>query len=445
MNDSKYAKKLEKLQLQVFNYFLHETNPSNGLVRDKNAPDWPASISATGLALTSYPVAIERGFISREKASEIVLATLRFFRNSRHGSEPEATGYHGFYYHFLDMYTGRRARLSELSFIDSSILLAGILTAGTYFNDNNPKEAEIRNLSEELYRKADWHWALGNGPLMNYGWKPETGFMKYPSKGYDEAMLSYILGLGSPTFSLSSYNYDEWTSSYEWIESYGYEFLYAGSLFDHQLPHIWIDFRGIRDNFMKERHIDYFENSSRATLVQQQYAIENPKKFEGYNKNCWGISLSDGPGHSIKQVRGEDRQFFGFTERGVPFGPDDGTISPWSSVISLPFAPEIVMRAIDYFMSEPDLNILNAYGFKGSFNATYPHKSTSPSGWKSPWNFGIIEGPALPMIENYRTGFIWNLMKNNPHILHGLKNAGFEGAWLDEKSVKMVTVNMAQR
>lgn len=272
---------------------------------------------------------------------------------------------------------------------------------------------------------------------MNYGWKPETGFMKCSSRGFDEGMLFYILGLGSPTFPLSSDNYDEWTSSYAWIESYGLEYLYAGSLFEHQLPHIWIDFRGIRDNFMKERGIDYFENSSRATHVQQKYAIDNPKRFEGYNKNSWGISLSDGPGPSIKKAGGEDIQFFGFTDRGVPFGPDDGTISPWASVISLPFAPEIVLPSIDYFMNEQDLNTLNTYGFKSSFNTTYPHKSTNPNGWKSPWNFGIIQGPALSMIENYRSGLLWNLMKNNPHILNGLKNAGFEGAWVDEKSGKM--------
>ena len=145
---------LESLQRHSFSYFLHETNPHNGLVRDKTAPDWPASIAATGLALSSYPVAVERGFITRPAAIAVTLATLRFFRDSHQGPEPDATGHRGFYYHFLDMQTGRRAWQCELSTVDSAILFAGALTAGAYFDADTPEEAEIRDLADALYLRC---------------------------------------------------------------------------------------------------------------------------------------------------------------------------------------------------------------------------------------------------------------------------------------------------
>src|SRR5450759_2849810 len=259
---------LEKLQHDSFNYFLNETNPVNGLVVDKTAPDWPASIAATGLALASYPVAVERGFMSRAAAVQRILKTLRFFWSSQQGPEPDATGYQGFFYHFLDMQTGRRAWQSELSTVDSTFLLAGALTAGIYFNTDEPDELEIRTLADSLYRRVDWQWAQNNGATVTHGWKPESGFLPYRWEGYDEAMLLYTLGLGSPTHPLPASSYTAWASTYKWEHCYGYDYLYAGPLFTHQLSHIWIDFRGIQDGYMREKGIDYFEHSTRATYVQ---------------------------------------------------------------------------------------------------------------------------------------------------------------------------------
>ena len=317
---------------------------------DKTAPDWPASIAATGLALAAYPVAVERGFITRAAAVERTLTTLRFFWNSPQGPEPDATGYHGFYYHFLDMQTGRRAWQCELSTVDSAILLAGVLTAGAYFDADTTEEKEIRALADALYRRADWPWAQNGGATVTHGWKPESGFLQYRWEGYDEALLLYILGLGSPTHPLPAESYAAWASTYEWKSSYGYDYLYAGPLFTHQISHVWIDFRGIQDAFMRDKGIDYFENSRRATCVQQQYAIDNPLKFAGYGEDCWGITASDGPGPDTIKVNGIERQFFDYLARGVPYGPDDGTIAPWAVVASLPFAPEIVLPAIDYLV-----------------------------------------------------------------------------------------------
>ena len=409
---------------------MHEANPANGLVLDKTAPDWPASIAATGFALAAYPVAVERGFMSRAASVERTLATLRFFWNSPHGPEPDATGYQGFYYHFLDMRTGRRAWQCELSTVDSAFLLAGMLTAGSYFDADTADEHEIRTLADALYRRANWHWAQNQGATLTHGWKPESGFLRYRWEGYDEALLLYMLALGSPTYLVSDDTYAAWGSTYKWERCYGYDYLYAGSFFTHQLSHMWIEFRGIQDVFMRAKGMDYFENSRRATYVQQQYAIDNPLKFKGYGRCCWGITASDGPGPDAIKVDGIERQFFDYVARGVPYGPDDGTLAPWAVVASLPFAPEIVLPAIDHFIHQLELKAVNPYGFKATFNPTYPGQSGSARGWVSPWHYGLNQGPIVLMIENYRSGLLWRLTRNCPYIVSGLRRAGFTGGWL---------------
>lgn len=419
----------EKLQRESFAYFIHEANPANGLVLDKTAKNWPASITATGLALASYPVAVERSFMARAKAAERTLNTLRFFWNSPQGPEIDATGYKGFYYHFLDMQTGRRAGLCELSTVDTTFLLAGMLTASIYFDANTAQEQEIRTLADALYCRVDWQWAQNQGATVTHGWKPESGFLPYRWQGYDEAMLLYILGLGSPTHPLPQNSYTAWANTYEWKKIYGYDYLYAGSLFTHQLSHVWVDFRDIQDAFMREKASNYFENSRRATYVQQQYAIHNPLDFVGYNACCWGITASDGPGPETLTINGIERQFFNYLARSVPYGPDDGTIAPWAAIASLPFAPEIVIPVIDHCIHTLKLNKGNRYGFKATFNQTYQGKFC-PSGWASPWHYGINQGPIVLMTENYRTGLLWQLLKSCPYLIKGLKRAGFTGGYL---------------
>jgi hypothetical protein len=422
---------LEKLQREAFEYFLYEANPANGLILDKTAKNWPASIAATGVALASYPIAVEHGFISRNKAVERTLNTLRFFWHSHQGTEIDATGYKGFYYHFLDIKTGRRAWQCELSTVDSTFLFAGMLAAGIYFDANTIHEQEIRRLADALYCRADWQWAQNQGETVTHGWKPESGFLPYRWEGYDEAMLLYILGLGSPTFPLPESSYTAWLSTYEWKNCYGYDYLYAGSLFTHQLSHIWVDFRQIQDAFMREKQSDYFENSRRATYVQRQYAIENPLDFFGYDACCWGITASDGPGPETLKINGITRQFFDYIARAVPYGPDDGTLAPWAAITSLPFAPDIVLPVIEHCIYELKLKEGNRYGFTATFNRTYPKKSHH-CGWVSPWHYGINQGPITLMTENYRTGFLWRLMRNCPYIITGLKRAGFTGGWLEK-------------
>ena len=339
--------RLHNLQQGTFNYFWNESNPENGLLPDNTlkAGD-PASIAGVGLALTTYLVGVERGFIDRARALERTLATLRFFWNSPQAGDADATGYRGFYYHFLDVKTGRRAWKCELSTIDTAILLAGALSAAEYFNGNTSHEEEVRNLAERLYARADWQWAQNNDVKVSHGWTPERGFLPYFWDGYCEGLLLYVLGLGAPTFPLPDESYEAWTSTYRWTKLYGHEFLYGGPLFMHQLSHLWIDFRGIQDAFMRGKCIDYFENSRRATYVQQAYAIRNPKQFVDYGEHAWGITASNGPGPITRRIKGVTRRFLGYRARGVPYGPDDGTLAPWAVVASLPFAPEIVLPTL---------------------------------------------------------------------------------------------------
>lgn len=420
---------LHALQQKTFAYFLNETNPANGLVPDKTQAGSPSSIAATGFALAIYPIAVERGFMARAAAIRRTLATLRFFAHSPQSEAADATGYKGFYFHFLDMKTGRRTWKSELSTIDSTFLLAGMLTTAEYFDADTPGEREIRELATSLYRRADWRWMLNGGKAVSHGWKPESGFIKYRWQGYSEALLLYALGLGSPTYPLPSESYDEWVSTYKWKKIYGYEFLYAGPLFIHQLSHLWIDFRSIQDEFMRKKKSDYFENSRRATYVQQQYGVRNPRKFHGYGEHCWGITASDGPGNTTRTVDGVKRRFYDYIARGAPYGPDDGTAAPWAVVASLPFAPEIVLPTVRHFNQFP-LKVESSYGFKATFNETYPGCRGGKAGWVSRWHMGLNQGPIIVMIENYRTGLLWSLMRKCPSLVRGLRRAGFAGGWL---------------
>jgi len=419
---------LGDLQESTFGYFLKEANPENGMVPDSTKEHAAASIAAIGFALTAYPVAVERNYLTRGEAIKRVLTTLRFFWDSPQGMQPDATGYQGFYYHFLDMQTGRRAHDAELSTIDSAFLIAGALTAGQYFSRGAPDEQEIRTLADALYARADWQWAQNGQLKVSHGWNPEAGFLKHWWDGYSEALILYALGLGSPTHPLPVESYGAWAGSYRWRKLYDIEFLYAGPLFVHQLSHVWIDFRGIQDEYMRGKGLDYFENSRRAAYVQQQYAIRNPKQFNGYGEYSWGITASDGPGPAKRKVGRLVRHFYDYKARSIPAGPDDGTLAPWAVVASLPFAPELVLPTIKHFDDNfPEMT--SEYGFKCSYNPTFSDGADS-SGWISQGYYGLDQGPIVMMIENYRSGLIWSLLRRCPYLRIGLRRAGFTGGWL---------------
>jgi hypothetical protein len=416
--------RLSELAKGTFAYFWNETNPENGLLPDNTSEGAPASIAGVGLALATYVVGAARGYVTHEEARDRILTTLRFVRESPQGSGAGVTGYKGFYYHFLDVQSGLRAGASELSTIDTAILLGGVLVAAEYFD----RDRDVLRLSQDLVERADWPWARNGFDTVSHGWTPERGFLPYHWEGYNEALLLLVLSLGSSTHPLPPSTYRAWTESYVWKKLYGFEFLYGGPLFMHQLSHIFIDFRGIQDEYMRAKGIDYFENSRRATYVQREYAIRNPKGFEGYGEHTWGITASDGPGPLTRRVNGVTRRFLGYCARAVPWGPDDGTLAPWAVAASLPFAPEIVLPTLDRYV-ETYPKMVSGYGLVCSFNPTLPDADRG-SGWISGGHYAIDQGPVALMIENYRTGLIWRLMRRSPTIVRGLRRAGFGGGWL---------------
>ena len=418
---------LERLEHAAFNYFMQTCNPRNGLVADTSREHSPSSIAVVGFALSAYPVAVSRGWMSRADALKRCLTTLRFFRDSDQSGKPDATGYKGFYYHFLDMDSGKRVWTSELSMIDTALLIAGVLVARMFFDADTPGEAGLRELADDLYQRVDWRWAQDGGATIRQGWKPECGFLHYGWEGYSEAILLYALAAGSPTHRVTDDCYKEWTATYQWENLYDQDYLYAGPLFVHHFSHAWIDFRGIRDHFMREKRSDYFENSRRATLVQREYARINPREFAGYGEDCWGLSACDGPSDDQPDVANEKRRLFGYAARGIPYGPDDGTVSAPSILASLPFAPDIALGSLRHVLGHyPE--VLREDRLAASFNPSLANGDGSA--WVSPGHYGLDQGIVLMMIENFRSGRPWRWMRRCRPIADGLHRAGFRGGWL---------------
>jgi hypothetical protein len=414
-----------RLQKAAFGYLTEYANPENGLVADTSRQGSPCSIAVVGFALSCYPVAVKNGWISRETAASLTLKALRFFWNSPQSESPDATGYKGFYYHFLDMKTGARVWQCELSLIDTALLMAGILVAGCYF-DRDGDETEIRRLADALYGRVDWQWAQNGGSALSQGWKPECGFLHYGWEGYNEATILYILALGSPTHPVTSSGFTGWTSTYQWENLLGQDVLYSGPLFTHLFSHAWIDFRGIKDAFMRQCGSDYFENTKNSIAVHREYAAHNPFGYEGYNRNFWGVTAGDGPGDQQLRRNRRDRRFFGYMSRGVPYGPDDGTIAPWAMLATLPFGPEAALAGTRHALRAYP-QICSADRFSSGFNPTL---TVHGKGWLSDGWYGLDQGILVMMIENAGSGLLWNLTRGCAYIRNGLKAAGFTGGWL---------------
>lgn len=418
---------LDHLQRAAFDYFLLRANPENGLVSDTSHPGSPASIAAVGFALSAYPAAVERVWITRTEAVTRSLATMRFFIEGPPGATFASIGHRGFCYHFLDVKTGHRAWECEVSFIDTALLLSGMLVAASYFDKTTKEEKELCDLVEKFYERMEWTWALNGGDTVAMSWQPGQGFAPDRWEGYNEGLLLYLLGLASPAHPLPVKTYQAFTSSYQWRTLYGKSFLYAGPLFIHHFPHAWIDFRGIRDPFMREHDCDYFENTRRAAIIQRLYAIENKRRFEGYGNNCWGLSAGDGPSNRFVKAGKKRYPTLGHAARGVPDGPDDGTLMPSAAVASLPFAPEISMEAFRHFLTSYPQVIRN-YHMPSGFNPSLRDKKGEI--WISDGYYALDQGIMVLMIENFRSEFIWKLMRKNRFIVKGLRRAGFEGGWL---------------
>ncbi|MEQ1513378.1 MAG: glucoamylase family protein [Lysobacteraceae bacterium] len=433
----------DDIERRTFDYFWETTDAATGLAPDRY-PERPfSSIAAIGFALTAYPIGVERDWITREQAAVRTLTTLRFLRDAPSG--PEATGrsgYRGFYYHFLDLRSGERfGTWVELSSVDTGLLMMGVLFAQSYYDGDSAGEREIRALSETLYRRIEWDWMQPRKPLVGMGWSPEKGFIDNDWKGYNEAMLVYVLALGSPTHPVEPEAWRAWTRSYDlsWGTYRGQEYLAFAPQFGHQYSHVWIDFRGISDDDMRGRGLDYFENSRRATLAQHAYAVANPMGWKGYDGEVWGLTACDGPQSTKQDYRGETREFRGYSARGAGLADafDDGTLAPTAALASLPFAPELVVPAAEAMHARYGDDLYGRYGFLDSFNPSFEYgvppvtgKVVPGKGWFASDYLGIDQGPILAMIANHRDGFVWSVMKRNPHIRRGLERAGFQGGWL---------------
>lgn len=401
---------LEYLQQTAFDFFWYEANPTNGLVRDRSQPESVSSIAAVGFGLTAIGIGIDHGWITRGEGRQRVLRTLQTFWNGPQGTNSSGMmGYKGWFYHMLDTVSGVRAWKSELSSIDTALLLAGVLYAKAYFSLDDPVENQIRALADALFGRVDWQWMCNGGNTLTMGWHPETGFISSRWIGYNEAMILYIMGMGAATNPLPASQWAGWTSGYAWRTNWGQAYVEFPPLFGHQYSHCWIDFRHIADAYMSARGINYFENSRRATLAQRAYCIANPGGFAGYGSNVWGLTACDGPGFG---------SYAGYNARGAPPPQnDDGTLAPTAPGGSLPFAPEVCLPALRHLYDAFRTNIWCVYGFRDAFNLT--------ANWWDTDVIGIDQGPILVMAENYRFQKVWRVFMRNAEIKRGLQAAGF--------------------
>lgn len=438
---------LDDLSRRTFAWFRDHADPDTGLIPNR-APSPPrgASIGGMGFALTAWGIGAERGYLPRREAAAVTLRTLRTLWNAPQGEALGGMGgHHGFFYHYLDLKTATRASTSEVSTIDTALFLMGALFAQSYFDRDTPAETEIRDLAEKLVTRVDWRWTLRESTrAVTMGYRPEKGgWGKAQWDGYNEGAIIYLLALGSPTHALGR---DSWTQGWgstldaDWGTLFGQQHVSFPPLFGHQYSHAWIDFRGIRDDYIRAKGIDWFENSRRATLAQYAYAQANPGGWTGYGGNLWGWSASDGPGSFTVTVDGRERRFKGYAARGVGIHriEDDGTIAPTAAGGSIPFAPEVAIPALMEMKARFGRYLYNRHGFLDAFNMTLrsPHPKVQRGtvypefGWVDGDQLIIDQGAILLMVENHRSGLVWKTMRRNPHVRRGLERMGFRGGWL---------------
>jgi len=385
---------LDEIERRACCFFWEQASPETGLVKDRcNArkattdDSIAASIAATGFGLTALSIGDKRGYISRSEARSRVLTTLRFLHD-------KLPNHRGFFYHFANINTGERVWDSEVSSIDTAILLCGILTCRTHFRDT-----DITLLAHAISNRIEWTWLSEDTSLLSLGWRPEVGFLPYRWDEYNELMMMYLLGMGSPTYPLKPQVWDAWKRI-----PFDYEGMrYIGSfapLFVHQFSQAWFDFRGQRDRFT-----DYFQNSITATAVHRSFCIELRHRFPTYGPDFWGISASD----SVN----------GYVIWGGPpaVGPIDGTVVPCAAGGSLPFLPNETMRVLRHIYQHYP-GAWCQYGFVDALN---PLKN-----WYDTDVVGIDVGITMVMAENARTGYIWKIFMENPEAQRGMEKAGFK-------------------
>ena len=398
---------LDYVEQANFDYFWYGANPANGLIPDRTASGSASSVAAVGFGLTAIGIAIDHGWISRTQGAARVLTTLNTFLHGPQGTNVAGMiGYKGWFYHFLDMKTARRAPGSELSSIDTSLLLAGILYAKQYFAGTNRDESSIRALADAIFNRVDWNWMAQGTSAVSMGWFPPGRFIANNWTGYNEGMILYLLGLGIATNPLPTSAWSYWTNGYTWTTNYNQAYVPFPPLFAHAYSHCWVDFRQIADAYMKSHGSTYFENSRRATLAQISYCLANPSGWPGYGSNLWGLTACDDP-------------YVSYLAHGAPPAfNDNGTLAPTAPGGSIVFTPEFSVPTLRYLYTNYRTNLWTANGFRDAFNLRHVP-------WYDGDELGIDQGPIVIMIENYRTQRPWNLFMRNAVVQRGLLRAGF--------------------
>jgi hypothetical protein len=384
---------LDQIEEASFKYFWDQAHPETGIVLDRCKAQNPVtsdlgSIAATGFGLTALCIGEKRGYVVRPNAEARALNTLRFLWK-------KLPNHRGFFFHFANINTGERLWDSEVSSVDTAILLCGILTCREHFS-----HSEISELALEIFNRVDWNWLSEDTPILPHGWTPEGGFLQYRWADYSEMMMMYLLGLGSATHPLPAEAWNAWkrtTFEYDGIRYIGT----FAPLFIHQYSQAWFDFRNKRD-----RYANYFQNSILATEAHRQFCLDLSKQFPDYSDDLWGITASDS--HN------------GYVAWGGPpeTGPVDGSVVPCATAGSLPFLPEATMRVQRNIKSRYGEKAWTQYGFVDAFNPL--------NDWYDTDVVGIDTGITLVMAENARTSFIWDTFMKNPEAKRGMDRAGFK-------------------
>jgi len=390
---------LDEIQRASFDFFWNEASPKTGQVKDRalangNDSRTMSSIAATGFGLTSLSIADRRGYRKSPEILERVRTTLRFLANDLHNE-------HGFFFHFIHMETGERWEKNELSSIDTSLLLCGVLTARQYFADQ-----EIQDLATKIYQRVDWPWMLNGGKTFSMGWHPESGFLDARWEHYSELMMIYLLAIGSPTHPIDASSWDAWTRAK--ISYQGIEYISGNDpIFTHQYSQAWFDFRNKRDAYA-----NYFENSVKATKAHKLFCLSLRDRFPSYSEDLWGISASD-------YVKGYTA-WGGPNARGGPIGPVDGSITPCATGGSLAFLFPDCIRVLRNLRGPYGEKVWTKYSFRDAFNPL--------TGWYDPDVLGIDLGITMLMAENHRTGFVWEQFMKNPEAHKAMQLVGFRSA-----------------
>ncbi len=364
-------KLLEKIERDTLKYFLRHSDPATGLVKDHSRQGSPASIAATGFGLAALAIGADRGWLTHDFAKSKLIKTLTAL-------ELKAEHKNGFFYHFLDMRTGKRVWKSEASSIDTALLIAGAMTAAQYYPGT-----EIETRAKRIYARVNWKWMLNNSELICMGWTPESGFLPYYWDSYNELLILQALALGAPNHAVPKAVWNAWFRNEDEYKGRKVIYSHSGSLFTYQYAHAFIDFKNLND-----AGINYFENSVQATLANREYSIEYKDKYKSYNTYSWGLSASIGPG-GYKAYGGKPGE-----------GIQDGTIAPHGAIGSLVFTPKESLDAIKFFYLRLGKKIYKEHGFIGAFNID---KKFYPDEY-----LGIDQGIIILMIENFmRDGIVW--------------------------------------